>query len=102
MGDDLLYDRMHLHLRRSRVMGVNRIELTGFTDTMRERLPSRRGRGRSLQTAAHVTPIYLAKFSLCSCAYCWRDLCWSPFVVSSASSRMPAVLRPVRQARLVQ
>ena len=38
MGDDLLYDRMHLHLRRSRVMGVNRIELTGFTDTMRERL----------------------------------------------------------------
>jgi predicted RNA methylase len=27
-----------LQLRRSRVMGANRIELTGFTDTMRERL----------------------------------------------------------------
>ncbi len=27
-----------LQLRRSRVMGVNRIELSGFTDTMRERL----------------------------------------------------------------
>jgi predicted RNA methylase len=27
-----------LHLRRSRVMGANRIELSGFTDTMRERL----------------------------------------------------------------
>jgi hypothetical protein len=27
-----------LQLRRSRVMGVNRIELSGFDDTMRERL----------------------------------------------------------------
>ncbi|MGX8009085.1 strawberry notch-like NTP hydrolase domain-containing protein [Mesorhizobium sp. ORM8.1] len=27
-----------LHLRRGRVMGANRIELSGFTDTMRERL----------------------------------------------------------------
>ncbi|MEO3434483.1 strawberry notch family protein [Inquilinus sp. CAU 1745] len=27
-----------LQLRRSRVMGINRIELTGFTDTMRDRL----------------------------------------------------------------
>ncbi len=27
-----------LHLRRTRVMGANRIELTGFADTMRERL----------------------------------------------------------------
>ncbi|WP_186444985.1 hypothetical protein, partial [Mesorhizobium sp. J18] len=27
-----------LQLRRSRVMGANRIELTGFDDTMRERL----------------------------------------------------------------
>jgi hypothetical protein len=29
-----------LQLRRSRVMGVNRIELCGFTDTMRDRLVS--------------------------------------------------------------
>jgi predicted RNA methylase len=28
----------NMQLRRSRVMGVNRIELTGFTDTMRDRL----------------------------------------------------------------
>ena len=27
-----------LQLRRARVMGANRIELSGFTDTMRERL----------------------------------------------------------------
>ncbi|CAM5366240.1 putative RNA methylase [Aquamicrobium terrae] len=27
-----------LQLRRSRVMGANRIELSGFTDTMRDRL----------------------------------------------------------------
>ncbi len=27
-----------LQLRRARVMGANRIELTGFNDTMRERL----------------------------------------------------------------
>ena len=29
-----------LQLRRARVMGANRIELTGFTDTMRDRLKS--------------------------------------------------------------
>jgi hypothetical protein len=37
-GNTMLDLAEGLHLRRVRVMGANRIELSGFTDTMRERL----------------------------------------------------------------
>lgn len=43
-----------------------------------------------------------SRASLCSKAYCWSDFSRFPFAVRIANSKIPAVLRPVRQARLVQ